>query len=203
YSPAKPQEIHWRRMMQAIVFQMTFVGAPMIYYGDEAGMWGPDDPSNRQPMIWQDLQPYDDPEVTFNERLFAHYQRLIAIRRQLPALQLGGLRILAADDARGILAFARDHGDDHAYIVLNRSPKEHHLQLDLGDPDTPDELIDWLASSHVSLACPPSASDESPTSEGRPHLQVHPNARGIAITHGTAHITLPPFASVVLASRWH
>ena len=35
---------------------MTYVGAPMIYYGDEAGMWGAGDPDDRMPMIWKDLQ---------------------------------------------------------------------------------------------------------------------------------------------------
>ena len=37
---------------------MTYVGAPMIYYGDEAGMWGGHDPDDRMPMVWADLQ-YD------------------------------------------------------------------------------------------------------------------------------------------------
>ena len=35
-------------MKQSLVVQMTYVGAPMIYYGDEAGMWGPSDPSDRR-----------------------------------------------------------------------------------------------------------------------------------------------------------
>ncbi len=37
---------------------MTYVGAPMIYYGDEAGMWGGHDPDDRMPMVWEDLK-YD------------------------------------------------------------------------------------------------------------------------------------------------
>ena len=37
------------------VMQATFVGAPMIYYGTEAGMWGADDPCDRKPMVWPDL----------------------------------------------------------------------------------------------------------------------------------------------------
>ena len=34
---------------------MTYRGAPMIYYGDEVGMWGADDPHDRKPMIWDNL----------------------------------------------------------------------------------------------------------------------------------------------------
>ena len=53
YRKDKPNDGQWTRMKQAVTWQMTFVGAPMIYYGSEAGMWSPDDPSNRQPMIWR------------------------------------------------------------------------------------------------------------------------------------------------------
>ena len=34
------------------LFQFTYVGAPMMYYGTEAGMWGADDPCDRMPMVW-------------------------------------------------------------------------------------------------------------------------------------------------------
>ena len=48
-----------RRIQRMVVLlQMTYVGAPMVYYGDEAGMWGGDDPCDRWPMLWDDLQ-YD------------------------------------------------------------------------------------------------------------------------------------------------
>jgi glycosidase len=36
---------------------------PMIYYGDEVAMWGGTDPDDRQPMVWKDLAPYEDPEL--------------------------------------------------------------------------------------------------------------------------------------------
>ena len=39
-----------------VLFQMTYVGAPMIYYGDEAGMWGSNDPDDRMPMVWPEMQ---------------------------------------------------------------------------------------------------------------------------------------------------
>ncbi len=38
-----------------VIFQMTYLGAPVIYYGDEAGMWGANDPDSRKPMVWDDL----------------------------------------------------------------------------------------------------------------------------------------------------
>ncbi len=39
----------------AVTLQMALPGVPMVYYGDEAGMWGADDPDDRQPMVWPDL----------------------------------------------------------------------------------------------------------------------------------------------------
>ena len=49
-----------------IAFQFFFIGTPFIYYGDEVGMWGADDPDCRKPMIWDEFI-YDD-EVTHQQR---------------------------------------------------------------------------------------------------------------------------------------
>jgi len=108
YNSSKPTDVEWERMKQSVAVQMTSMGAPMVYYGDEAGMWGGTDPDDRQPMVWKDLEPYDDPEVTFQQDLFDCYVRLIAIRRRFAALQTGFMRTLAADDARSILIYSRD-----------------------------------------------------------------------------------------------
>lgn len=124
YSIAKPDATQLARMEQALVTQFTFLGAPMIYYGDEAGMWSADDPSNRQPMIWKDLEPYDDPQVTFNQQLFDWYKNLIAIRNSHPALRLGFYRPVSMDDD-GVFVYARDLGGEHIYIAINRSASPH------------------------------------------------------------------------------
>ena len=42
------------------LFQFTYVGAPMVYYGDEVGMWGANDPDCRKPMVWDDLAYNDE-----------------------------------------------------------------------------------------------------------------------------------------------
>ena len=42
------------------VMQITFIGAPTFYYGTETGMWGGDDPCDRMPMVWDDIQGYAD-----------------------------------------------------------------------------------------------------------------------------------------------
>src|SRR3990170_80454 len=63
-----PDAVHYETQKLIAVFQMTYRGAPMIYYGDEVGMWGADDPHDRKPMIWDELK-YDD-EIITNESGF-------------------------------------------------------------------------------------------------------------------------------------
>ncbi len=194
YSLDKPDDTQRKRMMQAVACQMTFVGAPMIYYGDEAGMFSPDDPSNRQPMTWRDLMPYDNPAVTFDGELFGWYQRLIALRRGLPALRRGFFRTLIADDGTGVLAYARDLDNDHVYIVLNRSPEPRDVTLPLAERDRHATLVNWLDASQARLA------DEAPGNpDARPKLVQIPDA-GIQTEPGaTVTIHLPAYGSAVLS----
>lgn len=127
-----------------VLFQMTAVGAPMIYYGDEAGMWGATDPCCRKPMVWPELRFADEatgvdgrprakPDaVAFDHGLFAHYQRLIALRRRLPALREGGMRWLHIDDGRGLLVFARETAAQRVIVAINRGGAAATVRLSLG-----------------------------------------------------------------------
>jgi len=72
-------------------------------------------------MLWQELEPYDDPKVSFDADLFGFYQRLIAIRATQPALRLGAFHTVLTDDARGVLAFERVLGAEQVLVVSNRS----------------------------------------------------------------------------------
>src|ERR1035438_6348331 len=108
-------------------------------------MWGATDPDDRQPMIWKDLAPYDDPEVTFNQELFDRYVRLIAIHHRFAALQTGFAHTLLADDARNLLAYSRDLGDAHIYVVVNKSDTPQSVDLTIGPPDK-----DYRSEEHTS-----------------------------------------------------
>ena len=123
--------------MQKLValVQMTYPGAPMIYYGDECGMWGANDPCNRKPMVWPDFEyepetahphgktrPADD--VAFDTGLRDYYRILIRARRESPALSHGEFQTLLADDDRQVVAFARAAGDDEVVVVINNGPVE-------------------------------------------------------------------------------
>ena len=131
YNSSKPTDLEWQRMEQSVAVQMTYAGAPMVYYGDEVGMWGGTDPDDRQPMIWKDLEPYDDPEVTFNQGLFDNYVRLIAIHRRFARCKPDLLTRILADDARtfwftaAIWAIAR-------YVLVNRSAEAQSVDFPVG-----------------------------------------------------------------------
>lgn len=141
YRVRKPTEAE--RDMQKLValFQMTYLGAPMLYYGTEAGMWGGDDPDDRKPMVWADLS-YDpecaDPlgrpracdAVAFDADLHAFYRDVIALRAAHPAFQRGTFRTLLTDDERTLFAFDRTLGDEALVVVLNRSDEAHGFRVD-------------------------------------------------------------------------
>ena len=135
YNPAKPTSECYRRFRLMVTFQMTFLGAPMVYYGDEVGMFGADDPSNRKPMLWADLMPYDDPAERIETEVLDHYRRMIAIRNTYPALRLGLFQPLAADDARGVFAFARTLDDQTVVVVINNSDHPRGLNVSAPWPD--------------------------------------------------------------------
>jgi cyclomaltodextrinase len=195
YNSSKPTQVEWQRMEQSVAVQMTSVGAPMVYYGDEVGMWGATDPDDRQPMIWKDLEPYDDPDVKFNQDLFDHYVRLIAIHRRFAALQTGFAHIVMADDARNILAYSRDLGDAHVYVLVNRSATAQSVDLPIGPAKTNGAMIDWLDPAEAVVE---NALLNTP--DGRPRILAVAGAKPGAVSHnGKATISLKPWGTMILA----
>jgi len=47
------------KVKRVVSMQMMLPATPIIYYGDEKGMWGADSPRNRKPMLWEDYDPYE------------------------------------------------------------------------------------------------------------------------------------------------
>jgi glycosidase len=142
HAPAAPE----RRLQRLVALtQMTTPGLPMIYYGTAAGMWGADDPDDRKPMVWpdrsyevEDSHPYghDRPadSVQFNHALFDTYRSLIALRTEHTALRRGASTLLAANDERQMLAYARSHTDAPTFVtVINRSDEAHSARIPLPD----------------------------------------------------------------------
>jgi glycosidase len=173
YKKDRPTDEQWARMRQAVTFQMCFLGAPMIYYGDEAGMWSPDDPSNRMPMWWKDHEPFDNPQFKFNEEQFAHYQRAIAIRNKFPALRSGFFRPILIDDARGVYAFVRELSNEQVYVLLNRSNRPTVVEVPIEARDGNVFLQNWMDPDQAELTEAANAPDGRPSIVAKPGARVH------------------------------
>ena len=97
------------RLRLAMALQMLFPGAPAIYYGDELGMTGENDPGCRGGMTW--AHPDKD--------LLAWQKELIALRQAHPALRTGSYTPLLADDEKSLFAFARGNREEELLAVFN------------------------------------------------------------------------------------
>jgi glycosidase len=141
YDTRKPNSDELKIQKLFAIFQMTYVGAPMIYYGDEAGMWGANDPDCRKPMVWNDLK-YDNESllpdqsmrkttdrVEFNSDLFDHYKKLISIRNKFLSLKKGDYNTLMIDDINNIYAFERNWENEKVVVVLNNSQENKEVIL--------------------------------------------------------------------------
>jgi len=153
YNVRKPGEEDYAVQRLMALFQMTYVGAPMVYYGDEAGMWGANDPCCRKPMLWEDLQyspeSYNpdgtqraEPDsVAVNTSLLQAYKRLIHLRNQHRALSLGDFQTLLIDDSRQLYAFRRSYGDQSLIVALNNTRRPQRAELHLAHGE---RLVDVL-----------------------------------------------------------
>ena len=135
YLVRKPNEFERQIQKQIVVFQMTYIGSPLIYYGDEAGMWGADDPDDRKPMVWPEMT-YDDEKshplkrhhrpddtVAFDQSLFDFYKQMIHLHHNHQILQTGAANILNTLTSKHVCAFARTSESAQAIVIFNRDAK--------------------------------------------------------------------------------
>lgn len=107
----------------ALMLQMTYPGAPCLYYGDEIGLEGGHDPDNRRAMPWNQLR-------VWNHALLTYTRKLIQLRQQHIALRHGTLRTLLARD--GAYVFARELPEESLLVALNFN--RHAVPMNLRYP---------------------------------------------------------------------
>jgi cyclomaltodextrinase len=142
YKVHRPDERTWRDVRMLLAQQFTWVGSPQIWMGDELGMWGADDPDNRKPLIWPDLD-FDDEvahplglekrrdRVEADMELHSYYRKLIHMRRDNPVFAWGDLNYVLTDDRRNVLAYERTLDDDYALVIINNSSQPADIELNL------------------------------------------------------------------------
>ncbi|HWP82583.1 MAG TPA: glycoside hydrolase family 13 protein [Bacteroidota bacterium] len=147
YNVRKPNEREMETLRLMAVFQMTYLGAPMIYYGTEAGMWGADDPDCRKPMVWPEMRfepershpwsKFRPPDRNaFDSTLHAFYKELLALRRSTPALTNGSMKFILMDDAKNSLGFFRRTERSLVCVFLNNSSDQQQYMVG-------PEVIEW------------------------------------------------------------
>jgi glycosidase len=157
YDGSKPGPAAYQIQKLMATFQMTFLGAPMIWYGDEAGMFGAGDPVDRKQMLWRDLEPYDNPQDAVMPDLLEHYRRVIAIRNTYPALRTGRFHTWVTDDPNDIYGFTRTRGDEVIAVVVNNSDRDQTLTLPSPFPDG-SKLVDVMNAAPVDFVMAPMES---------------------------------------------
>lgn len=101
-----------QRLKLAVILQMTVPGAPSVYYGDEVGMSGTGDPSNRNAYPWADTGGTPDTDM------YAHFKKMITMRRDHSALRRGDMATLTTS---GVYAYVRWDNSEVILVVLNNT----------------------------------------------------------------------------------
>lgn len=126
-SEAAQQDVNKAVMREAVVMQMTWPGAPTIYYGDEAGVCGFTDPDNRRTYPWGQE----------DEEMIAFHREMIRIHKESEALKRGSIKMVATDYQ--FICYGRFLRDERYMIVFNNSEEPMKRQIRTYDIGIEDE----------------------------------------------------------------
>jgi cyclomaltodextrinase / maltogenic alpha-amylase / neopullulanase len=139
----RPGADAFQALRQLTVFQMTYPGAPMIYYGTEVGLWGANDPDNRQLMLWDDIAYEKETHVPGgrcaaaarrpDRKLLVFFRKAIALRREHAVFRRGRFEWVKTGSDR-LLAFRR--WDDQQDVTALFNAGDQPLTYRLAHPST-------------------------------------------------------------------
>jgi alpha-glucosidase len=98
------------RLPLAVIWLFCWPGVPCIYYGDEVGVDGDNDPFCRKPFPWDPARQ--------DETLLALYQRMTRLRKGHQALRYGGCQVIYAED--NVVVFVRVYKQQRVLVAINR-----------------------------------------------------------------------------------
>lgn len=122
----------------ALTIQMTLPGIPMVYYGDEVGLTGENDPGCRRCMTWDESQ--------WNRQIYQDVSRLISLRQHHHALSHGKPQKLGFYN--GVFAYKQQYQNDEVIIVTN--PREEVSNIVIPTQSKNIHWIDYFSSSRIS-----------------------------------------------------
>lgn len=145
YSSRQPDDFERKIQQMAVVFEFSMIGSPMVYYGDELGMWGANDPDCRKPMMWdtlefqdghivkggQHLNKYD--KICKNQNVFDFYKKIIAFRNtNRKVLAWGKFLTHYADAGKRVYVYSRKDDNSEIFFAFNREKSPQTIELNLG-----------------------------------------------------------------------
>jgi glycosidase len=108
-----------KKQQLAASIQILSHGCPMLYYGDEVGMTGGNDPDCRRGMLWR--------EEKQDRQIFSYYKKLLALRKSEPCIINGEQKILLTDDEKGLVIEERSITDNkkvRRVVIIYHNGKE-------------------------------------------------------------------------------
>lgn len=114
---AANQNVNKAVFMEAVVIQMTWPGAPTIYYGDEAGVCGFTDPDNRRTYPWG----HEDKE------LIQFHKDVIKMHKENEVLRTGSYKQLCSE--HNVIAYGRFNMNDAVVVVVNNGEDETRVKV--------------------------------------------------------------------------
>ena len=124
-SDAASQGIDKGVMREAVVMQMTWVGAPTVYYGDEAGVCGFTDPDNRRTYPWGKE----------DQELLSFHKEAICIHKDNPVLTYGSTCFLSLEYQ--LLSYGRFDEENQIVVVVNNSREEREVNIPVWKASVP------------------------------------------------------------------
>lgn len=111
-----------KRLFLAVLFQMTYTGIPVVYYGDEVGMEGENDPDCRRPMIW------DKNDQNLN--ILNFYKKIIKIRNDNTVLRQGRFLTWFTLPRNNVYAYFRCYENSIMAVIINNSSEKTIIEVD-------------------------------------------------------------------------
>ncbi|OHD26703.1 MAG: hypothetical protein A2Y34_09525 [Spirochaetes bacterium GWC1_27_15] len=128
-----------KKLKLSMLFQMTYPGAPSIYYGDEVGVTGGEDPYNRGPYPWADKGGNPD------TNLFSQVKTMVKLRNDNPILRRGTIKPIYSDS--NVMAYLRTYQGKTAIICVNNSDTNKEVTINLSGLGLPTTFSDILNSN--------------------------------------------------------
>jgi cyclomaltodextrinase / maltogenic alpha-amylase / neopullulanase len=164
YDVRKPNEVERAKQKLMVALQFSLPGAPQIYYGDEAGMWGGDDPDCRKPMVWPEFKyetetthpfglkrPSD--KVKFDKKLFDWYKKIVSIRKENKVLTFGDVKFNLIDNKNRSLGFTREYNGEKVFVLLNTNSSQLKVELEnLKDIQLEKGCVDLISGKKLNAA---------------------------------------------------